>query len=272
MKKTQHLLATIISLIILTFIVGSAQAQVWDGGYSINASADIAALSGYTEVTGYLLIRYSSDITNLNELESLTTVGLGVQIVKNDALTSLDGLKNLTSVGRFLRIDANPILTSLSGLESLTSVGRFLYIIGNNALVNLCALYNVTLGVNELNISYNTELPMNTAYAMETQLRYNGFTGTAIIYDNTGTGQVFCDNDGDTVYDDTDNCPNVSNFGQENVDNDWWGDACDNCPFLCNSNQLDADGDDIGDVCDDTPGCGGCGEPNCEESCGGCGS
>ncbi len=45
----------------------------------------------------------------------------------------------------------------------------------------------------------------------------------------------------------------------------------DNCPDTCNSNQLDADNDGIGDVCDDTPGCGGCGQPACEVSCGGCG-
>ena len=46
----------------------------------------------------------------------------------------------------------------------------------------------------------------------------------------------------------------------------------DNCPDSCNTDQLDADDDGIGDVCDDTPGCGGCGEPDCEDSCGGCGS
>ena len=47
--------------------------------------------------------------------------------------------------------------------------------------------------------------------------------------------------------------------------NDGCGDVCDNCPTKCNVNQLDADG--IGDVCDTTPGCGGCGQAQCENQC-----
>ena len=56
MKKTQQILATIISFIIITFFVGSAHAQTWTGDYTITDSGDIAPLSGYTEVTGSLTI------------------------------------------------------------------------------------------------------------------------------------------------------------------------------------------------------------------------
>jgi hypothetical protein len=54
---------------------------------------------------------------------------------------------------------------------------------------------------------------------------------------------------------------------QEDTDGDGYGDVVDNCPTICNTEQLDADGDGIGDVCDPTPGCGGCGQPACENEC-----
>ena len=50
-------------------------------------------------------------------------------------------------------------------------------------------------------------------------------------------------------------------------DGDGKSDICDNCPDVVNPNQEDADGDGKGDVCDPTPGCGGCGQPQCEQVC-----
>jgi len=75
------------------------------------------------------------------------------------------------------------------------------------------------------------------------------------------------DPDNDGIFDPADNCPTVYNPDQADVDNDGIGDACDNCPTVCNPQQLDGDMDTIGDVCDTSPGCGGCGQSQCEQPC-----
>ncbi|MGD0204843.1 MAG: M36 family metallopeptidase [Dehalococcoidia bacterium] len=61
------------------------------------------------------------------------------------------------------------------------------------------------------------------------------------------------DSDGDGVPDDTDNCPTISNPGQEDGDSDGKGDVCDNCPTVSNPTQTNSDGDTYGDACDNCP-------------------
>lgn len=81
------------------------------------------------------------------------------------------------------------------------------------------------------------------------------------------------DGDKDGVWDNDDNCPDVSNAGQGDVDQDGMGDVCDacpfdsandadadgvcaeddNCPLVSNPNQIDSDQDFAGDACDACP-------------------
>jgi hypothetical protein len=85
--------------------------------------------------------------------------------------------------------------------------------------------------------------------------------GTFVVGQADGGGDE--DDDGDGAPNTQDNCPDVVNPDQADLDRDGAGDACDddddgdgvpdttdNCPLVANRDQTDSDGNDIGDACD----------------------
>jgi len=80
---------------------------------------------------------------------------------------------------------------------------------------------------------------------------YSGVcVGNEVPGDGSGSSM---DTDGDGVPDSSDNCPTVSNPGQENEDGDRFGDVCDPCPPVADDNPPDTDGDGVADACDPNP-------------------
>ena len=100
-----------------------------------------------------------------------------------------------------------------------------------------------------------------------------GAGGAGVDSETIDAFAIIPDDDGDGIADGLDNCPNVSNPGQQDSDGNDIGDACDpctdtdgdgfgnpgfpanncpldNCPSVANATQADADGDGLGDACD----------------------
>jgi hypothetical protein len=87
------------------------------------------------------------------------------------------------------------------------------------------------------------------------------------------------DTDNDSIPDNVDNCPLISNSDQINSDDDLQGNACDenddndmfadqtdNCPTIVNEDQTDTDGDLIGNSCDpDVDGDGAVSTEDCND-------
>jgi hypothetical protein len=115
---------------------------------------------GCTEIEGNVSIGNigGSDITNLNALIVLTSIGGDIWISENNVLTSLTGLENLTSVAGGISIYYNVTLTSLTGLDNLTSIGGGLYICRNQSLSSLTSLNNLTSIGGSLGIDDNVIL------------------------------------------------------------------------------------------------------------------
>ncbi len=70
----------------------------YSGDFEITTPSDVATLAGYTSISGSLYINCLS-CTDLSELVCLTSVGVYFRIEDNDDLTNLDGLSGITSVG-----------------------------------------------------------------------------------------------------------------------------------------------------------------------------
>ncbi len=109
------------------------------------------------EIDGDVTIK-GNNITNLNGLSQLTSIGGNLEIKGNDVLTSLTGLGGLSSIGGRLSIVYNSTLTNLTGLDNVASIGGSLSIQLNNTLTDLTGLGKVIFIGSGLSMYYNSSL------------------------------------------------------------------------------------------------------------------
>src|SRR5215216_6614680 len=127
---------------IFSFLTSNLNAQTFTGNLTLNTQAEVDAFN-YTTVTGIIFINsLQSNITNLDGLSELTTVGQSL-FIGNKSFTNLNGLSNLTSVGSRLSLVNLRNITNLDALSNLTSV-QSIEISRNDALTNIDALSKIT--------------------------------------------------------------------------------------------------------------------------------
>ena len=103
-----------------------------------------------TEIEGDVVIGGwppTENITNLNGLNVVTSIGGYLHIEHNLALVNLEGLDNLDSIGDWFVCKGNISLINLTGLENLTHIegGLWFYI---NSMINLTGLEGLSV-INE---------------------------------------------------------------------------------------------------------------------------
>lgn len=92
-----------------------------------------------TNITGNVFI-FGPQITSLDGLQQIDSIGGNLDIQNAKALLQLNGLNQLQAIGGNLNIDNNDSLLQLNGLNQLRTIGGDLGIYGNLALTQLNGL------------------------------------------------------------------------------------------------------------------------------------
>jgi len=119
---------------------------------------NLDGLSELTSIGGNLIISNNPGLTNISGLSNLTSVGEKFYFIKNYALINLDGLSNLDSIGGTFYLFDNRALTNINGLSDLTSIGNDCVIRENSALTNINGLSNLTSIGGDFRVKLNNAL------------------------------------------------------------------------------------------------------------------
>lgn len=266
--------------------------NVWEGGIIPSDTSDIEIPNG-VEVTitesidsrgtlsnsGSITIQFVQSMQNFGTVINFGTITneFGGSIFNLSGASfenfgTMNNEHNIVNSGTF--INFGTIVTS-GTLSNHDIFGNF------NTITNSGTLTNDGTMTNDGDIT-NTSSVFN--YATGIIDNFGTITNVSVNFHNFGTLNNECgglyigtapntnpvielcviDSDGDGITDDLDNCLNVPNPDQLDIDNDGIGNVCDididndgvnngvdNCPLNENLDQLDIDNDGIGLVCDD---------------------
>lgn len=157
----KNVIALIIGLVIS--YTGIAQSCLPQGiTFTSQAQVDSFQINypNCTYVEGNVIINnlwFGTDITNLDGLSVLTSIGGTLRMQGNDYLINIAGLINVHSIGGALHIDSNPALTSFSGLDSVSSVGGMV-IESSEGLTDLTGLGSLSAIYGDCIIEFNHHL------------------------------------------------------------------------------------------------------------------
>jgi hypothetical protein len=125
---------------------------------------------GCTVIEGDVKI-YSSEITNLNGLNMITTIGGKLHIL-NTNLVDFMGLNALEFIGGNFIVIENYSLQSFMGLESLTNIGGSIYLCGLFQLTDISALEGLSELTGNLSIE---DVGLTSLYGLHNIITIHGY-------------------------------------------------------------------------------------------------
>ena len=146
-------------------------------------SSDLDLLSSLGTVQGNLQIM-GTELTNLNGLANLTTIGGIFRIEENLSLLNLSGLSSLQTVGADMNLYLNTSLTDIDDLSSLTMIGGDMYFDANTSLADIGGLSSLT------HVSGNLLLPDHAALTNLDGLESLTEVGGALLFYNPALSSI----------------------------------------------------------------------------------